>query len=249
MARLLFNNVHSRLAVALDADDTTIELEGALQEGSVNLPTLTGGDTILLGIEDEVVELTAYTAGATTGTISRGYGDTLPAAHDVGAEVANVITKDDVSGGPSVSTAVLDIYNEANIAVASAASFSSIGTGLTGIDLEDTDFLDWDATAGTLSVTAAGLYQIKFGSDWDVDLTSTGYMQVALLAEAGATVDDLSLSLHGSPVPANGVDYAHVGVHGLVFVPAGTIYTPSAQQTTGSSRNITGAELWVRAVV
>lgn len=115
MTRLLYNNVHTTLATEIDDNDTTIVLESALQEGGVDVPTLAAGDTFLLGIEDEIIEVDTYTAGATTITgVTRGYGDTLAASHDPGAEVAVVTAKDDIR----TSSTLLHQWTQDNVAAA-----------------------------------------------------------------------------------------------------------------------------------
>lgn len=93
--RLAYNGLRTTLAVALTAGATAVTFATPLtHSGGVNVPTLAGGDYLPLAILDpvsgaltEIVKLTAYTAGATTGTIVRGQSGTTAIAHAVGGVV------------------------------------------------------------------------------------------------------------------------------------------------------------------
>lgn len=179
MTILRYNLVHTRLAASIDNDDTTITLESALQEGGVNVPTLAGGDTIILGIDDELVALTAYTAGATTGTITRGYGDTLAAAHDTGAVVGLTVTKDDIR----VGSTLLHQWTQDNAAAAQTDAVLVLNAGVrtevtmprgghvVGISIRS----NAARSAGTLTVeptingTKVGLQGVLNGTDTQTD--------------------------------------------------------------------------------
>lgn len=108
MARLRYNILRSTLATDLLIGDTSIDFASALQEGGVNIPTITGGNIIALRVDSEVMHLTAYTAGATTGTVLRGQEDTAEDDHLTGANVGNVITKEDIAE-PTPSTPIVTI--------------------------------------------------------------------------------------------------------------------------------------------
>lgn len=81
MARLRYNGLRAMLGGSgLTLSGTTITFTAALtyNNGANNVPTIGAGDYIPLGIIDpttgrlaEVIYLTAYTSGATTGTITR----------------------------------------------------------------------------------------------------------------------------------------------------------------------------------
>lgn len=94
MARLRYNGVRAALSGSHTNSVTTITLAAALtHSGGTNVPTIASPDYLPLSIHDsngvlkEVVYLTAYTAGATTGTISRGKEGTTGSAHSSGAIV------------------------------------------------------------------------------------------------------------------------------------------------------------------
>lgn len=151
----------------------------------------------------------------------------------------------------SDSTAVLDVWANANISVANVASNVdpvSIGTSLNQIDVENTTYVDWNTGAGTLTIVKSGFYRAKLGTDWDIDATSVGFVQPFIIVEAGATVDDVSKTLSGPPFPANATDVIYLNCEETCWFDAGDVLTPSAKNTTGSSRNITGGEFWMRAI-
>lgn len=89
MARRTYDNAVGRLGSALASGGTTIDFGSA-----PSFATLAGGDYIPLVLEPagssaspnlEIVYLTAYTAGQTTGTILRGREGTAAVAHASGA--------------------------------------------------------------------------------------------------------------------------------------------------------------------
>lgn len=103
MSRLRYNALQSTLGAPLTAGGTTITFSAALayQQG-VAVPTLTGSDYIPLTIDpatplEEVVSLTAYTSGATTGTITRGV-EGAGVAHATGHAVICAPTAADYNG-------------------------------------------------------------------------------------------------------------------------------------------------------
>lgn len=95
MARQRWNLVTGNLGADHTAAVTTITLAAALTEGGVNIPTIAAPDIAVLRIDSELVHLTAYTAGATTGTIARAKGGTVAATHTNGATVRLVEDKDE----------------------------------------------------------------------------------------------------------------------------------------------------------
>lgn len=94
MTRLRYDGVTTTLAGPLSASATTIVLSSSLvHDGGTPVPTISGSDYIALSLLDadtnlrEIVHLTAYTSGATTGTISRGEEGTTATTHAVGGFV------------------------------------------------------------------------------------------------------------------------------------------------------------------
>lgn len=111
MTRLRYNAVATALlplslGAALTNSGTTITFNAALKHsGGTAVPTIVAPNYIPLTIIDpltlaasEVVYLTAYTAGATTGTISRGQEGTTGVAHASGDRVVQGALVEDVNG-------------------------------------------------------------------------------------------------------------------------------------------------------
>lgn len=91
MARLRYNGLRGTLGGSLTNSATSVTFGAALSyNNGAAVPTLSGGDYIPLTILDssgnlsEVVNLTAYTSGATTGTIARGQEGTSGVSHASG---------------------------------------------------------------------------------------------------------------------------------------------------------------------
>lgn len=79
MARLRTNFQKGTLGAALTVSGTTITFASA-----PGFPTVADGDVVVIVLDapdPEIVHLTAYTAGATTGTIARGKEGTTAVAH------------------------------------------------------------------------------------------------------------------------------------------------------------------------
>lgn len=78
---------------------TSITFAAALQSMGANIATLAADEYLPLVIDNEIIYLTAYTAAATTGTISRGKEGTTAATHSNGASVVHGSTVRDFGGG------------------------------------------------------------------------------------------------------------------------------------------------------
>lgn len=105
MARLRYNGLSATLSGSHSNSTTTITFAAALTHSAgTNVPTITGSDYLPLAILDssghlsEVVYLTAYTAAATTGTISRGQEGTAGVSHASGDKVVQPVLAADVQG-------------------------------------------------------------------------------------------------------------------------------------------------------
>lgn len=91
--RLRYNSLRAALGASLTASGTTITFAAPLTHSNgTNVPTIAGGDYIPLSILndgelEEIVYLTAYTSGATTGTITRGRETTTGVTHAIGLVV------------------------------------------------------------------------------------------------------------------------------------------------------------------
>lgn len=113
MTRLLYDGVRGILFGSLTAGATTINFTAKLTyAGGIDVPTIGAGDYIPLAILDpstgnlrEVVRLTAYTAGATTGTISRASDLTTAKSHTAASLVVCAPLVGDIAGPPDAAVA------------------------------------------------------------------------------------------------------------------------------------------------
>lgn len=241
---LRFNNVHTRLAATIDDDDTTVTFDAALQEGGVNVPTL-AGDTIILGIDDELLELTAYTAGATSGTVTRGYGDTLAAAHDAGAVVANVITKEDF-----VKTGATNMRWSDTPSFPAFSTASGVGEFLTETNGLDDSAVDgtgitWSDTDNRWDITVEGLYVIKAKVEWDSTAASAGHALLSVGVSNMGSFPDNQPSASEDWVAFNTGPVNSI-VEMTRWLPAGTRITASVTQTSGGAMDVSYAEVVIK---
>lgn len=106
MARLRYNDLRATLNAPLTGSGTSITFTAALKYngGVTNVPTIAAGDHIPLMLLDpatgqlrEIVYLTAYTSGATTGTITRGQEGTTAVTHTSAVVALHAPTVEDFS--------------------------------------------------------------------------------------------------------------------------------------------------------
>ena len=104
MARLRYNGLSTTLGASLTNSATSVTFNAALTHSNgTAVPTISGSDYVPLAILDssghlsEIVWLTAYTSGATTGTITRGQEGTSGVAHSSGDKVVCAVLGKDVS--------------------------------------------------------------------------------------------------------------------------------------------------------
>lgn len=129
MARLRYNGLQTTLGAGLTS--TTITFAAALTHSNgTNVPTITGSDYIPLsilspaGLLEEIVYLTAYTAAATTGTVTRGREGTPSANRASGDTVVGAATDADLNHVLAVKS-----YNPGSI-----ASYAVSSTTVTDVD-------------------------------------------------------------------------------------------------------------------
>jgi hypothetical protein len=161
MSRLLYNNQSGLLGASLTNSGTTITFATA-----PNFATITGSDYIPLVLQPgtpnfEIVYLTAYTALATTGTITRGAEDATrwPAiAHSNGTAWAMAPTKTDyytLLGIPAGNATLTTAFPVPNTAFTVINTYMTAGTLKGGMTL----------ASGQFVVPVAGMYAIT-GSAW-----------------------------------------------------------------------------------
>jgi hypothetical protein len=114
MARLRYNGLSATLGASLTSSATSVTFGAALTHSNgTNVPTIVSPDYIPLAILDssghlsEIVWLTAYTAAATTGTITRGQESTTGVAHSSGDKVICSVFAADVQGDAGWTAATL----------------------------------------------------------------------------------------------------------------------------------------------
>ena len=157
MARQRYNIVVGALGADHTDSTTTLTLALALTQGGTNISTIASPDYALLRIDDEIVILTAYTAGATTGTITRGTlvgTGSLNAAHSSGATVRLVTDKDE-------QASVVDGWFQDNVTATQTAVVLGRGNSRTEVPMPSPGHLvgivvysNAARVAGTLTVDA-----------------------------------------------------------------------------------------------
>jgi len=160
MARLRYNGLTAALGASLTSSATSVTFAAGLtHSGGTNVPTIAGSDYIPLTILDasgnvsEIVNLTAYTAAATTGTISRGQETTTGVSHSSGDKIVHSATVLDID--PGAWTAYTPAWTASGTA-------PSLGNGtLTGAysQIGKTVHFRLDWTLGSTSTMGTGTYR------------------------------------------------------------------------------------------
>lgn len=165
MTRLRYNGLTTTLAAALAAGDTSVTFADVLtHSGGVGVPTIGSGDYIPLSLLNatgrlaEIVYLTGYAAGASTGTITRAQELTSAVAHVTGARVTH---------GPNVT----DLVGLESGRVSGTGSPEGVVTAPVG-----TEYVDRAATNGAVKwVKATGTgntgWQVLYGDTGVRDIT------------------------------------------------------------------------------
>lgn len=177
MATQRWNLVTGNLGVDLLAAGTTITFVAALQEGGVNIATVAAPDVVVLRVDSELIYLTAYTAGATIGTVSRAKGGTVAVDHLTGAVVRVVGTKDEYGS-------VVSGWYQDNVAANQTAVVLPLANARTEVPMPSDGHLigivvysNAARAAGTLTVdatingTATGLTAVLDGSNTQTKAT------------------------------------------------------------------------------
>lgn len=161
------NLVITTLGAALaDGSGTSVTFASALKEGGsggTNIATLGTDEYLPLTIENEVVYLSAYTAGATTGTIVRAQEGTTGVAHGINVRVAHALTKLD---GGGVRYGALRITS------------GDYGTGSVGAGWREPF---GSASDITIAAVAGDLVEVSLNAQWSAVSASIDYLDVVLV--------------------------------------------------------------------
>lgn len=184
MARLYATLVKVPIDGDIDDDDTTIEFTAPLKEyGEDDIAAVSGGDVMAFRLDYEIVHLTAYTPGASSGTFLRGQEGSTATAHTSGTILRHVVTDADLTGGAvpatlddltdvdTTSTPPTDgqalVYDDGSSlwvpgTVASGGAVDSVNTQTGAVVLD----------AGDIGITDAGAYFT--GTDVEAALQELG---------------------------------------------------------------------------
>jgi hypothetical protein len=227
MARLRYNGLRATLGASLTESAASITFAAALTHSNgTAVPTLAAGDYIPLvildasGHESEIVWLTAYTSGATTGTISRGQEGTTGVTHNSGDAVIGTPTVEDLR------FVGVRVYNSANIAVSSAGMVLTFDS-----ERFDTDGMH-STTSNTsrLTATVAGKYHISGTVLFANNVNGARGLQIQL---NGTTF----LAIVRVPT-VTGTDTTGITINTIYDLAVGDYVELFAYQGTGSPINI-----------
>lgn len=167
MARLRYNGLSTTLGASLTSSATSVTFAAALTHSNgTSVPTITGSDFIPLAILDssghlsEIVYLTAYTAAATTGTITRGQEGTTGVSHASGDKVAQ-------------ATLVADTWEHPidNLPLTTLTGWTA-GSGTWTASAAGIRNADTGAAAHRLRYTAAPIPQGECVAEMDINIAS-----------------------------------------------------------------------------
>lgn len=232
MARLRFNGLATVLGGSgLTDSATSITFAAALtHSGGTAVPTIGGGDYIPLTILDgnnvpkEIVHLTAYTSGSTTGTVSRGQQSTTGVAHSVGAKVMQSATVSDLTSAFTTYDNTASGASASTVQAALDELFAAVAA-LGGAPAEPLAYVA-NATMGAYQSTTVNVPAHDAG---DL-LVAFGGSAVALQTVTGWTSQHVS-------IVANQV----MGVHTLAPAPTTEAGTTTAACTWSSGGDNTQA--------
>lgn len=225
MTRLRYNGVTAELGAALTDVAATITFATALQSYGSNIPTVSSPDYIPLSILDangkvaEVVHLTAYTAGASTGTILRGQEGSTGVAHSSGVKVLHGQLAKDINdlevveraGKTLLGTYVADGSNQKS---SETVAFPAHSAGDILLGVIDTEQYVWNPPAGWSSLYGQNTVQVAWVSAPDAvtnnyTFSGSSTFRTALGAAwsgEGAKQLELHNVISGSSAPELSVD-------------------------------------------
>jgi hypothetical protein len=200
---LLAGTVPPTLAADISSSGTAITFHQPLKyQGTTPVPTIADPDYLPLVINPdtaamEIVWLTAYTAGATSGTVLRAQESTTGVAHTSGADIAHGPTVTDIGGGTTIpyryglgssNSDGLPTFGPFSDSLDASIDLPDVGGnydgGMAGLDPN----LSWDDTTKSVVVGASGLYWIII----EIDVDSYGSSTSLTIDLDGPTGDSIN---------------------------------------------------------
>lgn len=229
MSRLRYNGLSNSLGASLTDSSTAITFTSKLTYAGGDVPTISGSNYIPLSILDadglcaEVVHLTAYTAGATTGTIARGKEDTVGVAHDSSAALTHGPTAADFGGHRPIGRTV---YNPGSLTEA------TVGTST---------LTDMDATnlAVTFTAPPSGIVQARVSiRSYSPSSGTVGAHQIGFRNGSSTVSGSTQETCYWPSTTEFAVRSACTAI--ITGLTAGTSYTwkLAHANSTGTSRNV-----------
>lgn len=245
MARLRYNGLTATLGADLLTAGTTITFTAALTHAAGVVPTITGTDYIPLSILAadgtvlEILHLTAYTTGATTGTVARAQESTTAADRAAGLSVVHGLTVADAtaftSGGSSGVIASTS-YNPGT-----QASYTTSSTTLVDIDATNLAVTFTAPSSGAVIVGMSGLATQTGGQTlfWGLRSGATDVASRWMLDRGATDAFNIGLSLDlkvSGLTPGNSYTYkwAHRVASGSASLHTGGPVGPALMRVTAA---------------
>lgn len=239
------NLLSNTLGAALATGATSITFGSALQEGGSNIATLGTDEYLLLTIENEIVALTAYTSGATTGTVVRAQGNTVDPGvdHPNGTAVKHAPTKTDF---PSFMKTAR--RTSGDITTLNSTNWANVDTGLDLVlAAQAGDVIEYgmSANSGSQAVTLYLDVATIVGGSPVSSFAERGAVQTAPGAKVTAWIGNASA---GTPIGGCAPLYTLVSGD----ISSGTVTlrlryaTSAATNKTVSATTATPLDVWAR---
>jgi hypothetical protein len=223
---------------------TGITFPGALKHsGAVAVPTIADPDYLPLVIDPdtnvlEIVWLTAYTAGSTTGTILRAQEGSTGAAHIIDAPVVHGPTVSDLP--PTPGDHYIRRRNSASPVALAVGAGGAIGVLLDTVEA-DADWASYDPVTQAVTLTEDDNYTIEVDAyaTWVTPPTS-GFVDVSASTTYG--LDPFMIGYLSWDIASAGYDPVVIK---RSFYPAGTIISPYFENNTDQAASVEFARLYI----
>lgn len=245
---LLCGTAAPTLGAGISSGGTTITFPAALKyNGTTAVPTVADPDYVPLIINPdtaamEIVWLTAYTSGATTGTILRAQESTAASAHGSGSEVSHGPTAlDFASGGGGGGVTPGDrMARSQSAASPQAVTVGNQGSPALMLDNEDiaVSWATWDISTG-VTITEDGNYAVLMDVDLDfVTPPTSGY--VLLMMRASPSPEIVPVIFAPWDAIGGGQD---IYIFFTEFYAAGTVLDPTVENDTDEDASLVWAAM------